>query len=309
MTSSSEQSPWGAWLRHGEGVLLVATALACLAFQLRVPGASVAAGDYEAVVEVLRREGRPGDAVVLFPWWTERARLFVPQDIPVVGYWGSESDSLREHPRLWLLAQPRLPRAELSAFMERFGSGRAALGEARSFGNLSLQLFDNGLARPSLFRSAELLADARVSIEQPGGAAQPCTREGSAHRCAGGVEIETQWHEIDYAPRRCARVPPPGGAGRTVVELRAPRAAPALELVSGYIWDRGHFRSGVTSVTVGVEVDGAVTTVELPAGEFRLQRTALPGVREGAPLRLWTQSSNAHDRDVCVELSGLGGVP
>ena len=35
---------------------------------------------------LLAAERQPGDVVLLAPWWTERARIFVPEGLPVVGY-------------------------------------------------------------------------------------------------------------------------------------------------------------------------------------------------------------------------------
>ena len=71
---------------------------------------AVAEIDYQAVAAVLESEGKPGDVVLLHPWWTERARIYVPERVPVVGYQGSESDPLELHPRIWVLSQPRMDR-------------------------------------------------------------------------------------------------------------------------------------------------------------------------------------------------------
>lgn len=89
------------------GLLLVA--LLSLLFHLRLPGRLPSEGDYRAVAERLKAEARPGDAVLLFPWWAERARLFVPPEVPVYGYLGSDKDDLAAHSRIWVLGQPELP--------------------------------------------------------------------------------------------------------------------------------------------------------------------------------------------------------
>ncbi len=94
----------------GEGTLLVAVAVLCLAFQLWLPSTHVAEADYQAAAQVLASERQPGDVVLLVPWWTERARIFVPEGLPVVGYQGSDADSLDRYPRIWVLSEPHKPR-------------------------------------------------------------------------------------------------------------------------------------------------------------------------------------------------------
>lgn len=59
------------------GLLLVA--LLCLLFHLRLPGRLPSEADYRAAAERLQAEGQPGDAVLLFPWWAERARVYLEQ--------------------------------------------------------------------------------------------------------------------------------------------------------------------------------------------------------------------------------------
>ncbi len=103
-----------------EGGILAAVAVGCLAFQLWLPSTHVAEADYAAVAQVLEREAQPGDAVLLAPWWTERARIFVPARVPVTGYQGSDGDDLERAPRVWVLSQPGLPRAGMDAFWAAF---------------------------------------------------------------------------------------------------------------------------------------------------------------------------------------------
>ena len=110
-------------------------AAACLVFQLRMPSRAVAETDYQAVAAVLEAEGKPGDVVLLHPWWTERARIYLPERIPVVGYQGSDQDPLELHPRVWVLSQPRMDGV--------FKTKNAPVEPAREFGNLHLALYEN----------------------------------------------------------------------------------------------------------------------------------------------------------------------
>ena len=115
----------------GEGLTLFAVALGCLLFQLWLPTTHVAEADYQAVASVLNAERQPGDVVLLAPWWTERARIYVPEGIPVVGYQGSEGDALERSARIWVLAQPSQPYAGLGAFEEAFSGPYAWKGIQR----------------------------------------------------------------------------------------------------------------------------------------------------------------------------------
>src|SRR5882757_9704555 len=103
-----------------EGLALGAVALLCIAFQVRLPSRLPDERDYLEVQKVLEAEAQPGDALLLYPWWTERARLFAPERMTVVGYQGSDADDLEQHARVWVLAQPDLPRASLSDFLQGF---------------------------------------------------------------------------------------------------------------------------------------------------------------------------------------------
>src|SRR5262245_21658312 len=100
-----------------EGLLLTAVALLCVAFQIRMPSRLPDESEYREVEKVLAAEAQPNDVLLLHPWWTERARVFAPDALQVVGYQDSDRDDLEQHPRIWVLAQPDLPRASMDDFM------------------------------------------------------------------------------------------------------------------------------------------------------------------------------------------------
>lgn len=281
--------------------VLVLTALWALWFQLSLPGKLPSEKDYLEVKAVLEQQAQPGDVVLLHPWWTERARLFVPQKLPVVGYQGCEEDPLTAHPRVWLLSQPSLPRADRSGFDERFLPGRSLSGAPSRIGPLELSLFDNGRHRPSLFSATEALAKARVFLEGPAGSV-PCSFDGVAHRCARGLRVAAEWHEVKFAPRRCLWMQPPGGEQRLVVEFS--EVPPGeLSLEAGMTWDRGFFKGPqFSTLRAGVDLPSGERLVDLalPPGLEGMQRQTR--VTTGGTLRLWTQAASAESRDVCVEL-------
>lgn len=287
-----------------EGALIVLVSAWALGFQATLPGRLPTEADYQAVAQVLAQEARPGDVVQLFPWWTERARLYLPEGTPVVGYLGGDGDPLELHPRIWVLGQPDLPRSDAQDFLSRFGPGRTSLGPARRFGHLTLELFTNGRHRAPRWDARTALPQARVAVEGPAGAAA-CPQEGGAFRCRH-VAVGVEWHELKFQPRRCLRFNPPGGPARLVAEFTGLPAAPSLLLAGGYIWEHAPRVGDVTGTQVVVEVNGApVGTLSLPPGTDGLQRLELPGVPEGATVRLSSQADNPTARELCLELYAL----
>ncbi|SET25210.1 hypothetical protein [Stigmatella erecta] len=293
------------------GLLLVA--LLCLVFQLRLPGRLPTEADHRAVATYLQAQLRPGDAVLLFPWWTERARLFVPPEVPVYGYWGSDREDLREHPRLWVLAQPELPRADAAAFQEAFLPGRTVAGEAFQAGPLTLTPYTNGRYRPRRWSALQAFATARVYLESPEGQRQPCPFNGQAYRCPGAPHLymAPEWHEFHYAPRRCLWMHPPGGAGRLVAEFDGVPGGTGLRLEGGLIAEAAVRKSPALSPTL-MGVDDAQTherllEIALPPGLEGVQqaeRTLPPG--EPRTVKIWTQATRAESRQVCLDVAALG---
>lgn len=278
-------------------------ALACLIFQLRMPSRTVAEADYRAVAQVLEAEAQPGDVVLLSPWWTERARIYLPERIPVVGYQGSEQDPLELHPRIWVLSQPRMGSAAPTV--------NPAAGPAREFGNLTLQLFQNAKHRPARWDARAALATAKVFLETAEGGRSDCRWDGRAHRCPNGAEVAVEWHEVKFQPRQCIKLYPPGGASKLVAEFTAVPAAAAIALRAGLTWDRGYFHMPeLTPVEVGVQINGdAAASLTIPVGVEGLLRAEGPPVPAGATVRVWSRSSNPSHRELCLELYGLEKAP
>lgn len=298
----------------GEAGAIVIAAIAALLFHWTLPSRLPTEEQYRSVSEVLGREARPGDALLLYPWWTERARLFAPSFVSVVGYLGSDRDPLTSSPRIWLLAQPRLPRADLSAFQRDFLPGRSPLGETRSFGNLQLALYRNDLYRPRIFSAVSALASARVYVENPGGVRAECLFDGSAHRCPGPerLRVAAEWHEVLFQPRYCLWMRPPGGASRLVAEFPELPVGDRLVLEAGIIWEyAAHIDSRLTPTRVAAEDAGTgdeLLSVSIPVGAEGMKRAERPGssLPRARGAKLWIQSDNPSMRDTCVELASEG---
>ncbi|WP_141618019.1 hypothetical protein [Myxococcus sp. AB036A] len=289
------------------GLLLVA--FLCLLFHLRLPGRLPSEADYRAVAERLQAEAQPGDAVLLFPWWTERARIFVPSTLPVYGYLGSDQDDLSAHPRVWVLGQPELPRSDEAGFLETFLRGRRAMGATSRHGTLTLALYENGRHRPRRFTATEAYARARVYLEQPDGTRRDCPFDGKVHRCPGPshLYVAPEWHEILYEPRRCLWMHAPGGKQRLVAELDGVPGGLGLRLEGGIIFEHAFPKDSRFSTThLGVDdaASGArLLSLAIPPGLEGVQK-AEARLPEGAPhtVKVWVQADNADRRQVCLDV-------
>jgi len=289
--------------RRWEGLALIVVAIACLAFQLRMPTLTPSEADFKAAAAIVEAEAQGDDVILLTPWWTERARGYLPTKLVTVGYQGSDAEDFKPYRRIWVLAQPSMPRFSWSGFLEVFGAGRVEVGQERTFGPLSLRLFTNGRARPVLFSANASLARARVFLEGPQGQ-QPCAFSGRGWRCPNGGEVVEEWHELHFEPHRCLRFYPPGGPTKLVAEFDGVPAVDELQLITGYIWERGAYPSeGPTDF--GLEVNGQAQVTTLPPTVEKVYRVSREKVAAGT-VRAWVQANNASNRELCFELYGFG---
>jgi hypothetical protein len=299
-----------AALRWFEAGALLCGALFALVFQLRLGRRLPAEEDHRRAAEFLRTHAQPGDAVMLYPWWTERARVFLPGSLDVVAYLDDEGDPLIDFGRVWVYAQPNLPRADLAGFLARFEPGRRRVGEPERFGNVELRLYENGHHRPELFSATRAVATARVYLELPDRRVE-CPFDGRAHRCPGApeqVHVGAEWHEVFYEARHCLWMHPPGGPGRLVAEFPSVPTGEELALEAGLIWEWALARGpGFTPVNVGVDdANGrSLLSLFIPAGLQQLQHASAASPA-GGPMRLWIQSDQAEARGTCVELKSRG---
>jgi len=301
-----------ALARRAEAVGLVAAGVLALLFWATLPGRLPAESDDAAVAQAVAQERQPGDVVLLHPWWTERARLFLPEGVPVVGYLGSEEANLEQAPRIWVLSQPALPYAGTSAFWDAFRPGRAPLGEERRFGTYRLSLHRNGRSRPTLFSALEAFGSARAYIESaPGVKKMDCVRQAKGFDCPGTpAHALAVWRDVKFEPHRCLSLSPPGGTDRLVVEY--PEGAPAadrLSLEAGLVWEWAAYPDpGLKPVRAGVEdARGAsLAEVTLPAGHPGLQRALRPDLAPTGPLKIWVSCPLPDTRETCVDVLAQG---
>ena len=306
-----------AWARHLPALqllLLLGAAAWGAAFQWKLACSHVPEADYAAVADALSREAQPGDVVLLYPWWTERARLFVPPSLPVVGHLHADEEPLEDHPRVWLLSAPSLPRSDLAAFERAHMQGREKLGADRAHGQLVLSLWKNGRHRPARFSAADALATASAWIERPDGSRAPCAWNGRSHECPGGTGASVGWHEVDQVPRRCLALRPPAQGTRLVLEWPAVPAAAGdgVALEGGITWEHAakvgpeHGNVIVTATSAG----RPLATLVAREGVEAFQRVSGESPGAGVPLTLSVGAAGPRDRDSCIGLFvRAGGAP
>lgn len=151
-------------------LLLVALGAGALLFDLTLSFRVPSDEDWAEAAAALRARGRSGDAVQIWPWWAERARLFVDA-LPVA----LEEDLGRADyvgvGRLWILSLPRTPyfRPPDDALRSRGATPESA---EQRFGALSLRAWD--------LHAAAVADDLTRSPEE---------------------------HEVDYVARQCLPLP------------------------------------------------------------------------------------------------------
>jgi hypothetical protein len=304
---SPEPQPSRLAAAEGAGFLVVA--LLALGFQAWLPSVLPTESDERTVAAVLATEAQPSDVVLLHPWWTDRARLFLPEGLPIVGYLGDESDALLEHPRIWVLSEPELPRTQEATFASGFFPGRTRLGAERRFGPYALSLYRNGRYRPVRFSAAEALKTASVAVDVPGAGSSPCIPEGAGFRCPGGARVEASLHEVLYRPSLCLYVVPPGGKGSVELTLQSVPKAEALRLEAAIIWEHawkhGNNLTPLHARLADADSGAPLAAVTVEPGHEGFVAAEVPG--GASRLKLSVQSDNAHERETCIQLRALDG--
>jgi len=286
---------------------LVLVAVLGLGFQLQLPRAFPSEADYRGVAEALAGTRARGDVVLLHPWWTERARLFLPGDLPLVGYLGDTADDLLEHPRIWVLANERLPRTPDADFRRNFLPDRTPLAEPRRFGPLTLTPYRNGRARTVVLAAVDALDRLQVSVDGSGTPPQPCRRSGERVLCPFDALVEVGWHEVLYQPVRCLFLVPPSGGRTLSIRLPDAPAADALLLEAGITWEHA-WLAGRADVQLHLDSPAGALHLRIPGAHEGFVRGESPSSAPG-PWTLRVTTSSPQDRQVCVRLRALGPPP
>jgi hypothetical protein len=152
---------------------------------MRLPGELPTDADYKALFAAMQQQGRPGDAFTVLPFWAQRARTYI-HGIPFIGYPSlSDEPDAERYARLWVIAQPDLPRSDALESLHELDQKLRPVGQSRRFGPLTLALYETRPGRATTYDFRLHAGEAEASPATP----------------------RVEWHEFDYLPRLCIRVP------------------------------------------------------------------------------------------------------
>jgi hypothetical protein len=290
------------------GAVLVLTALWALYFQLSLPSKLPTEADHQAAARFIAERAEPNDVVLLFPWWTDRARLYLPERIPLVGYLGSDADALKKYARIWVVAQPQLPKANQSEFERLFLPQRTPVSEPSRFGPIEVRLYSNGRYAPTSFSVDRALDSARVFLEGADGTTADCQRFGaSGFQCREGGIVAAEWHEVNFEPIRCLFVRPPRRGLRMVLMLPPEQVADIGLVRGGLVWDRPYYKNPeytAVKVTLTRSDSDVVSTMTIEPGFVGMKEERIVGGGGGGELRFTVETANAEMRELCFDFVG-----
>jgi hypothetical protein len=267
-TSPSPVLAPSLWLRLEVAVVLAAILFASV-YWIRLPGRLPSEADYLAVQHELVGSAHPGDGVALLPFWADRGKLFL-HGLPVIALpeLAKEGD-IERYPRLWVLAQPDLPRSQAARALADLDARLTRREPPKHFGPLSLSLYEPKEGRAGSYDFVARLADAQVDVGGGAGSdPQACEAAAGGFRCPRGSwnYVLPEWHEFDFLPRRCLWAHPVG--------------AEPLEIRYSQVPLRGGIRGGfgligqaaelgqAAPVDLSIDVDGSqAASLELSPGD------------------------------------------
>lgn len=280
-------------------ILIAALGLYGLSFQATLPRRLPTSDDWQAAAAHLAREARAGDAVVLAPWWAERARAVLPPALPVLAFPRLTGEDLPGLRRLWLLALPRAPGA--TGDVERDLRGRAvAPGATARFGALALTPL--ALAEPVL--PLAFLPDRLEGASVTWGEAR-CVPASGGFRCPGrgGPSVLRHVREVEGLPRTCLAIEPSPGAAALRLAFDAVPLGRTLRGHTGIVGEAS--LGGEEPVEVGVEVGGErPLALAEPAGVpgwHRFEVVTHPSAGATARVTLTLSTRDPGPRPLCLD--------
>jgi hypothetical protein len=294
-------------LLRAEAAAVLVAALLSIIFYLRLPSALPSQEDYQAVAARVDSLAGEGDAVLLDPWWAERARLFVKR-LPVLDLGRKPSrEDLAGYRRLFVLSLPELPRSDRAATFRRLESlGFSRSAEPEQHGSLSITIFENRSRELPSFDFTAQVADARVYIRRPDGSEEICPRRGARHPCprASWIDVGAETKEIAFKPYRCVWAHP-AGREPLVVEYSDVLLGKELRVLGGIVGQIAFRTEHYGTTLLDVKIDGApVGSLTFPPGEPGERRRAidtsqLAGTRHTVQLEI--SASNPDMRHFCFD--------
>ena len=296
-------SKWPSLFPGLEAAAVLCAVLFALVYWLRLPGRLPSEEDYLAVQRELVAQSHPGDGVALLPFWADRGKLFL-HGLPVIALpdLATEAD-VERYTRLWLLAQPALPRSDAARTLAGLDARLTRLEPPKRFGPLSLSLYEPKAGRAGSYDFLARLPAAQVALG--GVEPEPCTATPGGFRCPRGTwnYVQPEWHEFDFLPRRCLWAHP---VGIQPVEIRYSQIPLRHGVRGGFglIGQVAELRQAAP-VDLAIDVDGSPAAIlELSPGDpgwhpFELD---LPDLAPGShDVAFRVTSPNPSQRHFCFD--------
>lgn len=287
------------WARAGAGLFalgLVALGIFGVLFYATLPRRLPAARDWREVAALLAREGLPGDAVALAPWWAERARQAVPPALPVLALPHLGGEDLPGLRRVWLLAIPAAPGYRRDLARELAARSGAATSPLR-IGGLELTRYDLRDPTIPLEVLAERLDAAAIAV---GGHA--CARVSpGAFRCPpSGATVKREVREVEFLPRPCITVHPGSGlAAPLEITFRGVKLGRSLRAHAGVVGPGE--REDVDPFRLTVMVDGRRIGGAEERGSWQAFQVDLPAPGHVRDVTFTIRATETERRQLCFD--------
>lgn len=238
------------------------------------------ADEVEAGARRLRELTRPGDLVLILPFYATRAREWLG-DLDPVAPKNPLAEDFDTHARVAVFSLFGAVES-LDPELERMGLARARRESPKK--GITLDVYTVSSTRTVTYSFRDHLAQARVTYEQPDGKLEACDRYGDEHgrggvmgrwscrRDAEWFYVGREWHRMGDHPRLCLWAHPPN-AGRLRIEF------PGVPLATRLAGRAGHTLNSSLHARQRVDL------------EVEIMRSAPHG--QGSPIRETQQLSFA----------------
>jgi hypothetical protein len=255
---------------------LVAATLFSLLYWIRLPYRLPAAEDYQAIQHQLLASSHPGDALAVLPYWADRAKLYA-HGFPVVALPNLAGEDIERYPRLFVLAQPDLPRSNAGNELAAVGRKLQLLTGPLRYGPLSLSLYQPRPGHEPSLDFTSQIERGQVSI-----GAETCGAIAGGFQCPRGPwdRVRAEWHEFDFLPRRCIWAQPSGAEPLTLTFDQVPLRGE----IHGGMGLVGATGSGSGAVELAIDIDDVPSlAVVLSADDpgFHPFQGRFPGLGQG----------------------------
>jgi hypothetical protein len=255
---------------------LLAATLFALLYWARLPYRLPSPDEYQSAQHELLGTAHPGDAVAVLPYWADRAKLYL-HGFPVVTLPNLAREDVERYARLFVLAQPDLPRSSAGTELEALGRKLALVSGPKRFGPLSLSLYQPRPGHEPSLDFTSQIERAQVSV-----GAESCGPIAGGFQCPRGAwdHVRAEWHEFEFLPRRCLWAQPAGAEPLILTFDQVPLRA-EIHGAMGLIGAAG---GGSGAVELAIDID-EVPTVALALKSddpgFHPFQVRVPGVGPG----------------------------